>query len=81
MFLSNIFSCRFLLTGIFLSISIHLFAQVDGEQLFKQNCTACHSLGTSRLIGPGLEGVTEKYEKEWLFKWIRNSQALIQSGD
>ena len=81
MFLSNIFSCRFLLTGIFLSISINLFAQVDGEQLFKQNCTACHSLGTSRLIGPGLEGVTEKYEKEWLFKWIRNSQALIQSGD
>ena len=81
MFLSNIFSCRFLITGILLSISINLFAEADGEQLFKQNCTACHSLGTSRLIGPGLEGVTEKYEKEWLFKWIRNSQALIQSGD
>ncbi|MEE2953920.1 MAG: c-type cytochrome [Bacteroidota bacterium] len=81
MFLSNIFSCRFLIIGILLSISINLFAEADGEQLFKQNCTACHSLGTSRLIGPGLEGVTEKYEKEWLFKWIRNSQALIQSGD
>ena len=35
----------------------------------------------ARLVGPGLEGVTEKYEKEWLIKWIRNSQALIQSGD
>ena len=81
MFLSNIFSCRFLIIGILLSSSINLSAKVDGEQLFKQNCTACHSLGTSRLIGPGLEGVTEKYEKEWLFKWIRNSQALIQSGD
>jgi len=81
MFLTNMFNCRFLFIGIFFSISVNLFAQVDGEQLFKQNCTACHSLGTSRLVGPGLEGVTEKYEKEWLFKWIRNSQALIQSGD
>ena len=35
----------------------------------------------TRLVGPGLEGVTEKYEKEWLVKWIRNSQSLIASGD
>ena len=52
-----------------------------GEKLFKQNCTACHMISSARLVGPGLEGVTEKYEKEWLIKWIRNSQALIKSGD
>ncbi|MAX05274.1 MAG: cytochrome C [Flavobacteriales bacterium] len=52
-----------------------------GEKLFKQNCTACHMISSARLVGPGLEGVTEKYEKEWLIKWIRNSQALIASGD
>tara|TARA_B100000902_G_scaffold223063_1_gene211910 strand:+ start:1289 stop:2506 length:1218 start_codon:yes stop_codon:yes gene_type:complete len=52
-----------------------------GEKIFKQNCTACHMISTARLVGPGLEGVTEKYEKEWLIKWIRNSQALIKSGD
>ena len=52
-----------------------------GEKLFKQNCTACHMISTARLVGPGLEGVTEKYEREWLIKWIRNSQALIKSGD
>ena len=52
-----------------------------GEKLFKQNCTACHSMTTARLVGPGLEGVTDKYEKEWLIKWIRNSQELIASGD
>ena len=38
-------------------------------------------ISSARLVGPGLEGVTEKYEKEWLIKWIRNSQALIASGD
>ena len=52
-----------------------------GEKIFKQNCTACHMISSARLVGPGLEGVTEKYEKEWLIKWIRNSQALIKSGD
>ena len=53
----------------------------SGEKLFKQNCTACHTMTTARLVGPGLEGVADKYEKEWLIKWIRNSQSLIASGD
>ena len=61
----------------------HLFAQdIDkGEKLFKQNCTACHMITEARLVGPGLKGVTDKYEKEWLVKWIRNSQDFIASGD
>ena len=52
-----------------------------GEQIFKQNCTACHMITDARLVGPGLKGITDKYEKEWLVKWIRNSQELIASGD
>ena len=36
---------------------------------------------SAKLVGPGLKGVTDKYEKEWLIKWIRNSQELIASGD
>ncbi len=61
----------------------NLFADdiTSGEKLFKQNCTACHTMTSARLVGPGLEGVTDKYEKEWLIKWIRNSQELIASGD
>ena len=34
-----------------------------------------------RLVGPGLKGVTDKYSKEWLKKWIINSQEFIASGD
>lgn len=44
-------------------------------------CAACHSLGTNRLIGPGLEGVTERLEQDWLIRFIRNSQEVIESGD
>ena len=58
-----------------------VFAQESGENLFNQNCTACHSLGSNKLVGPGLKGVTDKYETEWLKKWIVNSQAFIKSGD
>ena len=74
---SNIF--LFLLGFLF---SFNLYGQVEeGEKLFKQNCASCHLMSSARLVGPGLEGVTDKYEKEWLISWIRNSQALIASGD
>ena len=62
-------------------ISLSAFAQPDGAKIFKQNCTACHVIGETKLIGPGLKGVTEKRNKEWLKKWINNSSELIASGD
>jgi mono/diheme cytochrome c family protein len=58
-----------------------LQAQEDGEKLFKSYCASCHSPGANQLIGPGLAGVYDKYEKEWLYKWIKNSSALIATGD
>lgn len=56
-----------------------------GAELFKANCTACHTLD-SKLVGPPLGGVVEKILKdgqtvEWIHKWIKDSQALIKSGD
>ncbi|MAO02239.1 MAG: cytochrome C [Flavobacteriales bacterium] len=74
---------RFIVLSVFYFASIFLYADnvENGEKIYKQNCTACHLMTKARLVGPGLEGVTEKYEKEWLIKWIRNSQALIASGD
>lgn len=52
-----------------------------GKKLFKANCAACHSVGAKKVVGPGLQGVGEKHEREWLEKWIKNSGALIASGD
>ena len=70
----------FLLTILF-TLSIKAFSQADGAKIYKQNCTACHVLGETKLIGPGLKGITEKRDKEWLKKWINNSSELIASGD
>ena len=72
----------FLLSLVLFSTSNLLADDVKaGEKLFKQNCTACHMITDARLVGPGLKGGTDKYKREWLIKWIRNSQALIKSGD
>ncbi|MEX0966135.1 MAG: c-type cytochrome [Bacteroidia bacterium] len=54
--------------------------QIDGQLLFKKNCTQCHKLG-SALIGPDLLGIRERKSEEWLIRFIQNSQAVIESGD
>ena len=53
---------------------------VKGKELFNANCAACHKLDT-KSTGPALRNVAAKYDKEWLYKWIRNSGELIKSGD
>ena len=70
-----------LFLALFFSVSVFGDDVANGEKIFKQNCTACHMMTDARLVGPGLKGITDKYEKEWLISWIRNSQALIASGD
>ena len=51
-----------------------------GKELFNGNCAACHKLD-AKMTGPMLRNVIAKHDKEWLYKWIYNSQALIKSGD
>lgn len=67
---------------LFGAASTRLSAQAEeGEKLFKSYCASCHSAGSNQLVGPGLAGVYDKYEREWLYEWIKNSSALIESGD
>lgn len=42
-----------------------------GKALFNANCAACHKLN-KRAVGPALAGVSAKYDKEWLYSWIKN---------
>ena len=52
----------------------------EGESLFKSDCSACHAIDRD-VIGPALKGVNERHDEAWLISWIRNSQAMIASGD
>lgn len=51
-----------------------------GAAIFKQKCTSCHAIGRA-VVGPALKGMSERHDEAWLIKWIKNSQALVASGD
>jgi len=56
------------------------FAQ-EGENIFKQKCAACHTIGKGKLVGPDLKGVTTRREETWLFRQIKEPDKLIAEGD
>ncbi|MGB5273502.1 MAG: c-type cytochrome [Flavobacteriaceae bacterium] len=57
-----------------------------GKTLFTQNCAACHALNR-KMTGPALANVesrlseSEGLDREWIYKWIKNSSGMISSGD
>ena len=51
-----------------------------GKELFNSLCAACHK-PYSESIGPALHGVTDRRDMEWIQSWIKNSAAMIASGD
>jgi cytochrome c2 len=73
-----------LLTFFIFLFGSNCFSQDDnikkGKALFNTNCAACHKIN-KRAVGPALKGVSDKYEKEWLYTWIKNSTAMVKSGD
>ncbi len=77
---------RFFLSSLtfILLLTTQLSAQdgdaVKGKGLYNANCAACHKLD-KKLIGPALEGISEKRTREWLHAWIKDNNALRASGD
>ena len=75
---------------LLLTFSTSLIAQegdpANGKSLFNSNCAACHKLDKP-MTGPALRNVEARLadeqglDREWLTSWIRNSSALIKSGD
>lgn len=53
----------------------------DGESNFKLTCAACHSIGKGRLVGPDLANIEQRQPEEWIIKFVKSSQSVINSGD
>ncbi|HEX8561826.1 MAG TPA: c-type cytochrome [Flavobacterium sp.] len=51
-----------------------------GKALFNSNCAACHKLD-GRSTGPALRGVADRHARTWIYEWVRNSSAMVKSGD
>jgi mono/diheme cytochrome c family protein len=56
--------------------------QIDGQQLFVQNCAACHQKDRDA-VGPALRGVRARWENnnKRLYAYIRNNVEVTASGD
>ncbi|MEN2992342.1 MAG: cytochrome c [Bacteroidia bacterium] len=67
-------------------LSFFLFAlwghadTLQGQALFAQRCAACHKL-EAKLIGPPLAQIGQRRSEEWFYRFVANSQSLIQAGD
>lgn len=71
----------FLLLAAMLLTAINATAQTPEAEKNYQQCKVCHNLDGPKLIGPNLAGITERREQDWLIRFIRNSQEMIQAGD
>ena len=81
---NSLLKSKNLFTTLLVVVMSFFFASntfAGGEDVFKGNCSACHKLDNKKLVGPGLGSVAENRTEEWFVKWVKNSQALIDSGD
>lgn len=67
------------------SLAVHAQPTIDeGKALFASNCASCHNKNMKDdLTGPALAGLEERwvdYPRTDLYKWIRNSQAMVSEG-
>lgn len=73
---------RLTFIGVVLFFVFPLFSKAqEGRILFEKHCTVCHLIGEGKLVGPDLMGVAQKRERDWLVRFIANSQQMIKSGD
>ena len=60
------------------------YDKAKGKEIFSVQCASCHYVFASegKGIGPALNGASKRApNREWFYKWIKNSQALIATGD
>jgi mono/diheme cytochrome c family protein len=53
----------------------------DGQAIFQQKCAACHTIGGGKLVGPDLQGVTQRRDLAWIKKFISAPDQVLSSGD
>lgn len=53
----------------------------EGAQIFQQSCQACHTIGKGDLVGPDLQGVTQRQDAAWLVQFITQPDVVLASGD
>jgi mono/diheme cytochrome c family protein len=53
----------------------------EGQVLFQQKCSGCHTIGGGPLAGPDLQGVAALRPRDWLVRWIQAPDKMLAEGD
>jgi mono/diheme cytochrome c family protein len=56
-------------------------AQLGGSVYQNKGCYMCHRIGDGRAAGPDLFGVTERRPIEWLTKFLKDTDDMLNSDD
>jgi nitrite reductase (NO-forming) len=51
----------------------------QGKLNFELKCIACHSIAGGDKVGPDLHGVTKRRTADWLTRWVRDPQPMLES--
>lgn len=52
-----------------------------GQQIFQSKCAACHTVGKGTLVGPDLQGVTQRVDRQWLRSFIHDPDQMFAAND
>src|SRR5580765_2039341 len=52
---------------------------VKGKLSFDSKCLACHSIAGGDKLGPDLYGVSKRRTDNWLAKWLKSPEQMLQS--
>ncbi|MCO6057833.1 SCO family protein [Pseudomonas sp. MOB-449] len=52
-----------------------------GRFLFRSACSACHTIGRGEALGPDLQGVTQRRSKDWLRRFIKAPDQMLEQKD
>jgi mono/diheme cytochrome c family protein len=49
----------------------------SGKAIYDMKCSACHKLTSTRVVGPGFKGVTERRKPEWIMNMVTNVEIML----
>ena len=59
-----------------------------GESIFRTRCAACHTIGEGddpalgqHRVGPDLLAVTQRRERTWLSRWLKDPEKMLAEKD
>ncbi|MCT8137442.1 c-type cytochrome [Anaerobacillus sp. CMMVII] len=66
---------------LILAVPLNQVSEVaaDGETIFSQSCFGCHNVTDEYKIGPGMQGVSQRYNEEELQKILLNGIGTMPS--